>query len=218
MPLRVIFSSHPAHGHLNPLLPVAHACREAGHEVLFATAPPFCATVRSHGFQCRPAGLDYLWSEPLVSFPEIAHAPRGPEQIRWLAEQIGFRRLHRPMAEGVLEIARDFQPDLVVVDFADWRGRLAADVLGIPYVYCSWGYEADSQSRAVAPSSKRSPRRLGQKRLYKRGVRSTSGSLHSRQPGSAPSWLRSNACPICMVARVLTVCPPTASRWPARTC
>ena len=37
------------------------------------------------------------------------------------------------MAEGVLEIAQDFKPDLVVVDFADWAGRLAADVLDIPY-------------------------------------------------------------------------------------
>ena len=128
MSLRVMFSTQPAHGHLNPLLPVAHACRDAGHRVLFATAPRFCETVRSHGFQCRPAGLDYLWSEPLVSFPEIADAPRGPDQVRWLIERIGVPRLHLPMAEGVLEIAQDFKPDLVVVDFADWGGRLVADV------------------------------------------------------------------------------------------
>jgi len=143
MSLRVMFCTHPAHGHLNPLLPVAHACRDAGHGVLFATAPRFCETVRSHGFECRPAGLDYLWSEPMASFPEIADAPRGPDQVRWLIERIAVPRLHRPMAEGVLEIAQDFKPDLVVVDFADWGGRLAADVLGIPYVYCSWGYEVD---------------------------------------------------------------------------
>ncbi len=111
--------------------------------MLFATAPRFCETVRSHGFECRPAGLDYLWSEPLVSFPEIADAPHGPDQVRWLIERIGVPRLHRPMAEGVLEISQDFNPDLIVVDFADWGGRLAADVLGIPYVYCSWGYEVD---------------------------------------------------------------------------
>ncbi len=143
MSLRVIFSTHPAHGHLNPLLPVAHACRDAGHEVLFATAPRFCGTVRSHGFECRPAGLDYLWSEPLVSFPEIADAPRGPEQIRWLAERIG---LSAPASPDGRRRARDragFQANLVVVDFADWGGRLAADVLDIPYAYCSWGYEAD---------------------------------------------------------------------------
>jgi hypothetical protein len=80
MSLRIAFCTHPAHGHLNPLLPVAHACREAGHRVLFATAPRFCETVRSHGFECCPAGLDYLWSEPMASFPEIADAPRGPDQ------------------------------------------------------------------------------------------------------------------------------------------
>ncbi len=78
-----------------------------------------------------------------MSFPEIADAPRGPDQVRWLIERIGVPRLHLPMAEGVLEIAQDFKPDLVVVDFADWGGRLVADVLGISYVYCSWGYEVD---------------------------------------------------------------------------
>ena len=62
MSLRVMFSTHPPTGIWNPPLPVAHACRDAGHRVLFATAPRFCETVRSHGFECRPAGPDYLCS------------------------------------------------------------------------------------------------------------------------------------------------------------
>ena len=47
------------------------------------------------------------------------------------------------MAEDVLEIYQDFKPDLIVVDLAHLGGRLATDVLGIPNVTCSWGYEAD---------------------------------------------------------------------------
>jgi UDP:flavonoid glycosyltransferase YjiC (YdhE family) len=141
--LRIVFSTQPGHGHLNPLLPVARACQGAGHRMLFATAPRFCSTVQKLGFQCRAAGMDYLWSEGLASFPEIAQAPRGPEQIRWLTEQVGFPRLCRPMAEDLLGLFEEFQPDLVVVDWAEWGGRLAADIADIPYAACSWGYEAD---------------------------------------------------------------------------
>ncbi len=141
--LRIVFSTQPGHGHLNPLLPVARACEEAGHTVLFATAPRFCETVQRHGFECRPAGVDYLWSQALESFPEIAQAPWGPEQIDWLAEHVVFPRLVRPMAEDLLGLFEDFHPDLVVVDSAEWGGRLAADAVGLPYVDCSWGYEAD---------------------------------------------------------------------------
>jgi UDP:flavonoid glycosyltransferase YjiC (YdhE family) len=54
--LRIVFSTQPGHGHLNPLLPVARACQVAGHTVLFATAPRFCPTVQGLGFQCRAAG------------------------------------------------------------------------------------------------------------------------------------------------------------------
>jgi streptomycin 6-kinase len=31
----------------------------------------------------------------------------------------------------------------MVIDFADWGARLAADVVGIPYAVCSWGFEGD---------------------------------------------------------------------------
>jgi hypothetical protein len=141
--VRVIFSTYPAHGHLNPLLPVARACQDAGHTVQFATAASFCPTVQRLGFECRAAGMDHLWSDALASFPEIAQAPLGPEQSRWLAEHVFFPRLVRPMAKDLLGLFDDFQPDLVMIDLAEWGARLAADVAGVPYVSCSWGYEAD---------------------------------------------------------------------------
>ena len=39
--MRVVFASLPAFGHLYPLLPLALACRDAGHEVTVATGAPF---------------------------------------------------------------------------------------------------------------------------------------------------------------------------------
>ena len=36
-----MFASLGAYGHLYPMMPLALACREAGHDVLVATGPPF---------------------------------------------------------------------------------------------------------------------------------------------------------------------------------
>ena len=35
--MRILFTSCPAYGHVNPMLPLAHEARLAGHDVAFAT-------------------------------------------------------------------------------------------------------------------------------------------------------------------------------------
>lgn len=35
--MRILFTSFPAYGHVNPMLPLAHQARLAGHDVAFAT-------------------------------------------------------------------------------------------------------------------------------------------------------------------------------------
>ena len=35
--MRILFTSCPAYGHVNPMLPLAHQARLAGHDVAFAT-------------------------------------------------------------------------------------------------------------------------------------------------------------------------------------
>jgi len=42
--MRVLFTTQPGHGHLNPMLPYASALCDAGHEVRFATTTSFGAT------------------------------------------------------------------------------------------------------------------------------------------------------------------------------
>ena len=37
--MRILFTTLPLSGHLNPLVPLAVGLREAGHEVAFATGP-----------------------------------------------------------------------------------------------------------------------------------------------------------------------------------
>ena len=83
--MRTLFTTQPGHGHLNPMLPYALALRDAGHEVRFATAPSFCATVQRLGFPVSPAGHDFTWEHAVDFFPEMATAAAdGPLQVNEL--------------------------------------------------------------------------------------------------------------------------------------
>ena len=55
--MRLIFSTRPAYGHVYPLMPLAGAARQAGHEVEFATAGPFLAKLGSMGVPTHDVGL-----------------------------------------------------------------------------------------------------------------------------------------------------------------
>lgn len=55
--MRVLFTTNPLSGHFFPLVPLAWACRLAGHEVLVATAENFVSTA-ARSF------LPHTFSEP----------------------------------------------------------------------------------------------------------------------------------------------------------
>jgi len=39
--MKIVFAALPAYGHVYPLVPLALACADAGHEVVFACGDPF---------------------------------------------------------------------------------------------------------------------------------------------------------------------------------
>ena len=58
--MRVLFSCTATEGHVAPLVPLARAFADLGHDVAFATAPAFEERVQSDGFATLPAGLDQV--------------------------------------------------------------------------------------------------------------------------------------------------------------
>ena len=72
--MRALVAIRPFYGHLHPVVPLASALIEAGHEVAFATERSFCPVVERCGFRTFPAGLDpfapvevgYEFSEPVT--------------------------------------------------------------------------------------------------------------------------------------------------------
>ena len=49
--MRVLFSSTAGYGHFLPLVPLARAFADEGHNVAFATAEDFRSDVESHGLE-----------------------------------------------------------------------------------------------------------------------------------------------------------------------
>src|SRR5215213_4953782 len=72
--MRVLFTTQPATSHLHPLVPLARALREAGHEVTFACAEPFRPEVEASGIASFPAGLNWLVADAERYFPQLRQA------------------------------------------------------------------------------------------------------------------------------------------------
>jgi UDP:flavonoid glycosyltransferase YjiC (YdhE family) len=129
--MRVLFTLRGATGHLHPLVPLAHAARDSGHEVAFAMPPPFQATIEGLGFRWVSAGLDDS-SPEYARFIEERNRLPGRERARFMRR--GAASLLGPrMASDLLRICETWQPDVFVRDASDFGGYIAGEVLGIPH-------------------------------------------------------------------------------------
>lgn len=131
--MRILFSSLGSHGHTYPLLPLAIAAREQGHDVLYAVDPGFHPTVEKLGFTAVKAGLS-IWE----AFREANELHGTPEFRRDMLRQTAvdafgsvLPRAYLADLEPVLE--RD-KPDLVVFEIINPGAGLAALRAGIPAV------------------------------------------------------------------------------------
>jgi UDP:flavonoid glycosyltransferase YjiC (YdhE family) len=128
---RIVFVAPPFAGHLNPLLPLAAAARDAGYEVTVITGERKLPAVRGLGLRAyalRSIGADSLES--------IANSPVrvGSNPIRLLAQFRQNLALLPAIREELLDLWRQEKPDLVVADSVAPVAGIACDALGIPWI------------------------------------------------------------------------------------
>jgi UDP:flavonoid glycosyltransferase YjiC (YdhE family) len=130
--MRVLFTVQPSIGHLHPLVPVAKALEEAGHGVAVCSAPSFGPEVEAFGLTHIGAGLDWLASDQSTwgAFPPMP--PPGPDFGRFVVTMFADITA-RSMVPDLLEIARDWKPDLIVREGMEYGGGITAECLGIPH-------------------------------------------------------------------------------------
>jgi UDP:flavonoid glycosyltransferase YjiC (YdhE family) len=73
--MRVLFTTLPFSGHFHPLVPVARAVREAGHDVAFACPASFATKVEAAGFRAFQAGFDDRGDPLPMLFPASPGIP-----------------------------------------------------------------------------------------------------------------------------------------------
>ncbi|MBB6374508.1 N-glycosyltransferase [Pseudonocardia eucalypti] len=125
--------------HLVPLLPALRALLTGGADVLVVTTPALAGEVAATGAR----------AVPMLRDPE--GASDGPDYGSPLSNALaavqaaaGLRR----RADELIELAREFRPDVVIRDDTEFAGYLAAERLGLPLVCL-----AGAMSNALDPAA-----------------------------------------------------------------
>lgn len=155
---RVLFGTTAGHGHLLPLLPLAQAFADAGHDVAFAAAESYRARIEAAGHELLPVGLDLAEVEARFGpyrkrlFAEIPPLERRPFAFRTL-----FGLVQAPgRLDGLRAAASEWRPDLIVHESGDLAAPIVAALLDIRSAQHAFGrlvprnaWEAAAEDTAV---------------------------------------------------------------------
>lgn len=126
--VRILFTFVGGNGHFEPLIPIAHAAREAGHTVAFTGRPNMARTVAAAGFDVLEAttGQD----EAAERLPLLAVSAEREDRV--LRDAFAGRMARERAASGLDRYAA-WRPDLLVCEEMDFGSVIAAERLGLPY-------------------------------------------------------------------------------------
>ncbi|MFI0787257.1 nucleotide disphospho-sugar-binding domain-containing protein [Streptomyces lydicus] len=149
--MRLLFTTWAWPSHLYALVTQAWACRAAGHEVLVASQPALAAEISRCGLPAGVVGHDvdavamvrrYVIGAPRQGGQEHRGGPRAAEM---------FLAHAASMADGLVELAAGFRPDVVVYEPTALAGPLAAGVQGVPAVRHLYGTDLLARAGKVLP-------------------------------------------------------------------
>lgn len=116
--MRILFTACPMHGHVNPILPLVLAARDAGHDVAVATGADVVPHIERHNITTWTVG------------PSHREAGGGPD-ADWLAYFAGSAA---GRAADLVPLAVEWKPDLVVSEDTELAGPVAAAAAGARHV------------------------------------------------------------------------------------
>ncbi|MFD7730109.1 glycosyltransferase [Kitasatospora phosalacinea] len=131
--MRVLFTTLPGYGHAYPMLPVAAALRDSGHDVLFCCAPGFRQVIEQHGFRTRGAGPDYRVGQEAGLVRSWGEARAAGDRDYRYTGKVLVEFASAGMLPDVLRVAESWQPDLIVRDAVEFSGCVVGEALGIPH-------------------------------------------------------------------------------------
>ena len=135
--MRVLFACTGGAGHFAPMLPFIEAGRRAGHEVLVTGPPPLAATTEQHGlpFACGAMPPDEELGPVWASVPSLSYE----EAERLVIGEIFATLNVRAMLPAVRAVVRDWRPDVIVREPAEFASAIVAEEVGVPHVQVGIG-------------------------------------------------------------------------------
>ncbi|MGY0019283.1 glycosyltransferase [Streptomyces sp. cg35] len=146
--MKVLFASLGNYGHVFPLVPLAQAAHEAGHEVWFATNEQFHPIVEKAGLRPVTSGLTvpeaFIEAAGGQAFLEanggdVQASDVPPEVLAALAVKAFGSVLPRSVFADLTPVIDSFRPDLVVYESLNPGAAFAAAAAGVPAVSQSIG-------------------------------------------------------------------------------
>ena len=139
MPRRFLFSISGGYGHFHPMVPLARALKQAGHEVAFAVGAFLRPMVESAGFAVLPV-VSRMADDPEY---QQFQAEREKMPIGLETEMLVYSRLFcgiatRLRTPELVEISRTWQPDMLIREAGEYGAAIAAEHLGLPHAAISF--------------------------------------------------------------------------------
>jgi UDP:flavonoid glycosyltransferase YjiC (YdhE family) len=157
--MRVLITCVPGYGHLHPLLPLARALVEAGHEVAIATGPDMRPRAEAAGFSTFAAGigLSEAWQRLVRRYPDQVYNRLAPHEImEWYLPHLFAEIVAPAMLEDLLPVVQRWGPAVVVHDTMELAAPVAAAMHDVPSVSHTLGIRFEGElldliATAVAP-------------------------------------------------------------------
>lgn len=128
--MRITFAAVPAYGHVLPLLPLAAAAVEAGHEVALGAGEAFAGQLAARHFSVVPPGMTLHDAEEEAR-PEVTDYT---DPMAWPTAMFGVVMPRHVVPRLHEDWARHGSPDLVVHEASNIGAAIAAREAGIPSV------------------------------------------------------------------------------------
>lgn len=115
--MKVLMTSTPATGHINPMLAIAHVLMTEGHEITVLSGTWLRDRIERSGakFRAFPEPADVDMRDIHAVAPELAEIPPGFEWLRVGLERLFIDRLASQYM-GLRRVLRDFHADIIVGD------------------------------------------------------------------------------------------------------
>jgi len=159
--MRILFASTSGGGHFSPLVPFAHACRRAGHDVLVAGQAGAAPLARRARLAFRAVAEPS--HEDVLEF-RSGQEGLGPMQAMARALTGLYVDLYAGAAlPGMLAAIEEWGPDVVVRESAEFASAVAAERLGVPQAQVGIGLsmQADKLLPLAAPGLDKLRARVG---------------------------------------------------------